>query len=84
MRPGLTEIDSPEDLFRARFGHMKADGYLGHNHLKGQLGTRVNAVGRNFRLILNWLRSLLLQIYRVIINDLMVPNGPLSPMRKPF
>lgn len=43
-------------------GHMKNDGHLGRNYLKGYLGDQVNAVlsavGYNFRLILNWLRLL--------------------------
>ena len=43
-------------------GHMKADGKLGRNHLKGVLGDRINAlltgVGHNFRLILNHLGSI--------------------------
>ncbi len=41
-------------------GHMKSDGHLGRNYLKGRHGDQVNAVlsaiGHNLRLILNWLR----------------------------
>jgi IS5 family transposase len=41
-------------------GHMKTDGHLGRNFLKGRLGDQVNAVlsavGYNFRLILKWLK----------------------------
>jgi transposase, IS5 family len=40
-------------------GHMKNDGKLGRNHLKGRLGDELNAilcgVGHNLRLIYNWL-----------------------------
>lgn len=43
-------------------GHMKNDGHLGRNYLKGYIGDQANAVlsavGYNFRLILNWLRLL--------------------------
>ena len=44
-------------------GHMKNDGHLGRNYLKGRDGDAANAilsaVGHNFRLILAWLRMLL-------------------------
>lgn len=44
-------------------GHMKNDGHLGRNFLKGYAGDQANAVltavGYNFRLILKWLRLLL-------------------------
>jgi IS5 family transposase len=44
-------------------GHMKSDGHLGRNFLKGRHGDRANAVlsatGHNLRLILRWLRRLL-------------------------
>ena len=42
-------------------GHMKNDGKLGRNFLKGVLGSKLNAilcgVGHNIRLILNFIRS---------------------------
>lgn len=42
------------------FGHMKSDGLLGRNFLKGFLGDRINAIlcgaGHNLRLLLRWLR----------------------------
>lgn len=44
-------------------GHMKSDGHLGRNYLKGRAGDAANAilsaVGYNFRLVLAWLRTLL-------------------------
>ena len=44
-------------------GHMKNDGHLGRNYLKGRAGDAANAVlsaiGYNFRLILAWLRMIL-------------------------
>ena len=43
-------------------GHLKSDGHLGRNYLKGTLGDQQNAlltgVGYNFRLLLKWLRRL--------------------------
>lgn len=43
-------------------GHLKNDGHLGRNYLKGTLGDKINAVlsgiGHNFRLLLRWLRNL--------------------------
>ena len=44
-------------------GHMKNDGHLGRNYLKGRDGDAANAIlsaiGHNFRRILAWLRMLL-------------------------
>lgn len=55
----------------AAIGHMKTDGHLDRNFLKGRHGDHANAVltavGYNFRLILNWLRLLLRRILRVLI-----------------
>jgi IS5 family transposase len=52
-------------------GHMKSDGHLGRNYLKGRHGDHTNvvlsAVGHNLRLILNWLRLLLRQILDAIL-----------------
>ena len=54
----------------AAIGHMKTDGHLARNYLKGRHGDHANAVltavGYNFRLILKWLRALL----RLILNAL--------------
>jgi len=51
-------------------GHMKSEGHLGRNYLKGRHGDRTNAVlsavGHNLRLILRWLRILLLRILAAI------------------
>ncbi len=46
-------------------GHLKSDGLLGRNYLKGTEGDHMNVVlscaGHNMRLILKWLRLLCLQ-----------------------
>jgi len=52
-------------------GHMKSDGHLGRNFLKGRHGDRANAVlsavGQNIRLILRWLRLLLRLILAALL-----------------
>jgi IS5 family transposase len=44
-------------------GHMKQDGHLERNHLKGAEGDAINAIltaaGHNLRLLARWLRLLL-------------------------
>jgi len=51
-------------------GHLKADGHLGRNFLRGRHGDRNNAalsaIGHNLRLILRWLRLLLGLILAII------------------
>ena len=58
-------------------GHMKNDGHLGRNFLKGYAGDQANAVlsavGYNFRLILAWLRLLLRLILEMIAVTLSTP-----------
>ncbi len=43
-------------------GHLKSEGHLDRNYLKGRLGDQANAVltatGHNLRLVLRWLRKL--------------------------
>ena len=57
-------IISPKrrSAIEAAIGHMKNDGHLGRNCLKGREGDAANAIlsaiGQNFRLILAWLRRL--------------------------
>ena len=52
-------------------GHMKSEGHLDRNYLKGRDGDAANAilsaVGHNFRLILAWLRTLVRQILAALI-----------------
>ena len=53
-------------------GHLKNDGRLGRNYLKGTLGDQQNAlltaVGYNFRLLLKWLRRL---FWRYVLGGLL-------------
>ena len=52
-------------------GHMKNDGHLGRNYLKGRHGDAANAIlsaiGYNFRLILAWLRRLLRLLLQAVL-----------------
>ena len=58
----------------AVIGHLKTDGHLGRNYLKGRHGDQINAVltavGYNFRRILNWLKDLMVQILAAIFSAL--------------
>ena len=63
-------------------GHLKSDGHLGRNYLKGRHGDHANAVlsavGHNLRLILNWLR-LLLRLILTAILDALAPRSAFKP-----
>ena len=62
-------------------GHLKADGRLDRNYLKGKDGDRTNAIltgaGHNLRLILAWLRLLLALIWVMIRTSILPQNHPL-------
>lgn len=69
----------------AVIGHLKTDGHLARNFLKGRHGDRANAVlsaaGYNFRLLLRWLRRLLRLVLAAVLNRLAAkstlrPAGP--------
>ncbi len=66
----------------AVIGHLKTDGHLGRNFLKGRDGDRANAVlsaaGYNFRLILKWLRDLLPQFLAALIAAI-APQSAFKP-----
>ena len=58
----------------AVIGHLKTDGHLGRNYLKGRHGDQINAVltavGYNFRRILNSLSNLLAPILIAVLSAL--------------
>ena len=66
----------------AVIGHLKTDGHLARNFLKGRDGDYANAVltaaGHNLRLVLRWLRSLLRRILAVI-RGIVEPVVALNP-----
>jgi len=60
-------------------GHMKDDGHLGRNFLKGRHGDHNNAmlcaIGHNLRLVLHWLSRLLRLIISAIIDLFHTPSA---------
>ena len=66
----------------AVIGHMKTDGHLGRNFLKGRHGDHANAVltavGHNLRLVLAWLR-LLVRLILSAIRAAIAPTPRLNP-----
>ena len=62
-------------------GHLKSEGHLDRNYLKGRHGDQANAVltaaGHNFRLVLRWPRKLLCKI----IADLIAVMLPVPALR---
>lgn len=66
QRRGMTRSLKKElkrrSAIEPHIGHMKSDGKLGRNYLKGVIGTKMNAIlcaiGHNLRLILNHIRDL--------------------------
>lgn len=64
----------------AVISHLKTDGHLGRNFLKGPQGDHANAVlaaaGYNLRLVLKWLRILLRQIAKAI-REMLEPRSAL-------
>ena len=66
----------------AVIGHLKSDGHMGRNFLKGREGDHTNAVltavGYNFRLVLKWIRLLWTNII-LMINALIEPKIKPNP-----
>jgi IS5 family transposase len=58
-------------------GHLKDDGHLERNHLRGPDGDAINAIlcaaGHNLRLLARWLRHFLLQICAWVLIDRLQP-----------
>ena len=65
----------------AVIGHLKSEGHLGRNYLKGRHGDQANAVlvatGHNLRLVLRWLRQILCKIIATFV----AASTPLPPLR---
>lgn len=61
-------------------GHMKSEGKLRRNMLKGFIGDRINAilcaVGHNLRLILNHIRRIFVLILQIILKNLLPSKTP--------
>jgi len=72
---GITSPTIKRELARRNaiepvIGHMKQDGLLERNHLKGEHGDAINvifcAIGHNMRLLLAWFRALLCAILCIV------------------
>ncbi len=88
QKRGLTPTIKKElrrrSAIEAVIGHMKNDGRLGRNFLKGRDGDKINAIlagaGYNYRLVLKWLRLLLARIMAAILNAMRPPiTAPVVP-----
>ena len=70
LTPALKKALKRRSAIEPHIGHMKNDGKLGRNYLKGVIGDKVHAVlcavGHNLRLILNHLWFLYLNLMSVI------------------
>ena len=70
LAPQIKKEMKRRSVIEAVIGHLKNDGHLGRNYLKGKLGDKLNAIlsgiGHNFRLLLNWLRDLLFFIFYIL------------------
>ncbi len=59
-------------------GHLKSEGHLERNYLKGRHGDHANAVltaaGHNLRLVLRWLRMILCKFIAALITDIAPVN----------
>jgi IS5 family transposase len=77
QRRGLTPTIKRElrrrSAIEPMIGHMKTDGRLGRNYLLGVAGDAMNALlvgaGHNLRLILNWLRLVVLWLLAALRNS---------------
>ena len=62
-------------------GHLKSEGHLARNYLKGRHGNQANAVltatGHNLRIVLRWLRMLLCKFIAALIAAI----SPVSALR---
>lgn len=73
MTPSLKRALKRRSAIEPHIGHMKTEGKLDRNYLKGNSGAEMNAilcaVGHNLRLILKHLRLFLAKIINGLIND---------------
>ncbi len=67
VQAGVKKELKRRSVVEAVIAHLKTDGHLGRNWLKGQVGDKMNtllsAVGQNLRLLLRWLKKLFLYLY---------------------
>ncbi len=77
QKRGLTPTIKKELRRRSAIGHLKNDGRLSRNFLKGRDGDKINAIltgaGYNYRLVLKWLRFLFAKILAAILSTMHLP-----------
>jgi IS5 family transposase len=84
QEPQLRRWYNQRNGIEAMISHMKNDGWLGRNYLKGTLGSRINALlaacGQNLRKLLAWLaahsRPFFCALLRLLLWALFSPNQP--------
>ena len=71
IAPTIKKALRRRSAVEAVIGHLKNDGRLGRNYLKGRDGDKTNAIlagaGYNYRLVLKWLRLLFAWIMDAIL-----------------
>lgn len=79
LSPTLKKALKRRSAIEPHIGHMKNDGKLGRNMLKGILGDKINAVlsavGHNIRLILNWIIFLYLFLISLFTKNIKNSTG---------
>jgi IS5 family transposase len=80
QEPHLRRWYRKRNGIEAAISHMKNDGWLGRNYLKGWLGSRINAIlsacGQNLRKLLRWLAAHPAPPFRPILFLLLQPLQP--------
>jgi IS5 family transposase len=73
LAPALKRLLKRRQVVEPMIGHMKADGLLDRNWLKGELGDALHAVmcgaGHNLRMILARLQALFFLLIAVLLNQ---------------
>jgi IS5 family transposase len=82
QEPKLQRWYRKRNGIEAAISHMKNDGWLGRNYLKGYLGSRINALlaasGQNLRKLLNWLATRPLASFCAFLRILLLAPAPES------
>jgi IS5 family transposase len=75
QEPQLQRWYRKRNGIEAAISHMKNDGWLGRNYLKGYIGSRINALlsacGQNLRKLLNWLAARPLPAFCALLRSLL-------------
>ena len=79
MTPTIKKELRRRSAVEAVIGHLKTDGRMGQNFLKGRDGDQINALlagaGHNYRLVLRWLRYLFAKILNALLSAITCPTA---------